>query len=89
MDEVITALTQGSEFLLEPGLWVLCIIGFTVGVVVGALPGIGLTLTYGLALPFTFHMSPVYAVAFLLSISVGGQYGNSIPAIVMPAPPNG
>ena len=86
MDEVITALTQGSEFLLEPGLWVLCIIGFTVGVVVGALPGIGLTLTYGLALPFTFHMSPVYAVAFLLSISVGGQYGNSIPAIVMGLP---
>ena len=86
MDDVIVAITQGSEFLLDPTLWILCIIGFTVGVIVGALPGIGLTLTYGLALPFTFHMSPVIAVAFLLSISVGGQYGNSIPAIIMGLP---
>jgi putative tricarboxylic transport membrane protein len=86
VDEVIVAITQGSEYLLEPTLWILCIIGFTVGVIVGALPGIGLTLTYGLALPFTFHMSPVHAVAFLLSISVGGQYGNSIPAIIMGLP---
>ena len=86
MDAVIVALAQGSELLLDPTLWVLVVIGFTVGVVVGALPGIGLTLTYGLALPFTFHMEPELAVAFLLSISVGGQYGNSIPAIIMGLP---
>jgi putative tricarboxylic transport membrane protein len=80
------ALVQGSEYLLSPTLWILVLIGFTVGVVVGALPGVGLTLTYGLALPFTFHMDAVNAVAFLLAISVGGQYGNSIPAIVMGLP---
>ncbi len=86
MQDVFNALVQGSGFLLDPGLWVLVLIGFTVGTIVGALPGVGLTLAYGLALPFTFHMSPVHAVAFLLSMSVGGQYGNSIPAIVMGLP---
>src|SRR5918997_3386560 len=67
-------------------LWLLVLAGFTVGVIVGALPGVGLTLSYGLAIPFTLQMEAVHAVAFLTSISVGNQYGNSIPAIVMGLP---
>jgi putative tricarboxylic transport membrane protein len=86
VQDVINALANGSGMLLDPGLWVLVVIGFTAGVVVGALPGVGLTLAYGLALPFTFHMGAEHAVAFLLAMSVGGQYGNSIPAIVMGLP---
>jgi putative tricarboxylic transport membrane protein len=86
VQDMINALTQGSGMLLDPLLWVLVIIGFTAGTIVGALPGVGLTLAYGLALPFTFHMSAENAVAFLLAMSVGGQYGNSIPAIVMGLP---
>jgi putative tricarboxylic transport membrane protein len=86
VQDMFNALTQGSVMLLDPLLWVLVIIGFTAGTIVGALPGVGLTLAYGLALPFTFHMSAENAVAFLLAMSVGGQYGNSIPAIVMGLP---
>src|SRR5918997_1426462 len=67
-------------------LWLLVLAGFTVGVIVGALPGVGLTLSYGLAIPFTLQMEAIHAVAFLTSISVGNQYGNSIPAIVMGLP---
>jgi putative tricarboxylic transport membrane protein len=52
------------------------------------MPGIGTTLAFGLVLPFTFVMSPVIGVAFLLSISVGVGYGNSIPAILMGIPGN-
>lgn len=70
----------------DPILWVLLIVGTILGVIVGALPGIGATVTYGLVLPFTFLMSPVEAVAFLLAIAVGNQYGNSIPAILIGVP---
>jgi putative tricarboxylic transport membrane protein len=86
MDEILRALFEGGTLLGDWVLWVLVIIGFLVGVVVGALPGVGLTLAYGLAIPFTFRMEPVHAVAFLLAMSVGGQYGNSIPAIIMGLP---
>ena len=91
MDDVINALINGSSLMFDPSagavtLWLLVLAGFTVGVIVGALPGVGLTLSYGLAIPFTFHMEAVHAVAFLTSISVGNQYGNSIPAIVMGLP---
>jgi putative tricarboxylic transport membrane protein len=52
------------------------------------MPGVGTTLAYGLVLPFTFAMTPIHGVAFLLAISVGVQYGNSIPAILMGIPGN-
>jgi len=52
------------------------------------MPGVGTTLAYGLVLPFTFAMAPIQGVAFLLAISVGVQYGNSIPAILMGIPGN-
>jgi putative tricarboxylic transport membrane protein len=91
VDDVINALINGSSLMFDPAqgavtLWLLVLAGFTVGVIVGALPGVGLTLSYGLAIPFTFHMEAVHAVAFLTAISVGNQYGNSIPAIVMGLP---
>jgi putative tricarboxylic transport membrane protein len=91
LDDVINALVGSSALMFDPAqgavvLWGLVLVGFTIGVIVGALPGVGLTLSYGLAIPFTFHMEAVHAVAFLTSISVGNQYGNSIPAIVMGLP---
>ena len=69
-------------------VWLAVLCGTVFGVVAGAMPGIGTTLAYGLVLPFTFVMSPVIGVAFLLAISVGVGYGNSIPAILMGIPGN-
>src|SRR5215207_532597 len=43
-------------------------IGIVVGFWVGILPGIGGAATMALMLPFTFSMSPVAAVAFLLGM---------------------
>jgi putative tricarboxylic transport membrane protein len=78
----------GLSAMTDPMLWVFVLIGTLLGVLSGAMPGIGTTLAYGLVLPFTFVMAPVYAVAFLLGISVGVMYGNSIPAILMAVPGN-
>lgn len=79
-------LIGGAAVLADPYVWLLVIAGTLFGVVIGAMPGMGITLAFGLALPFTFLMEPVPAVAFLLSISVGGQYGNSLPAILLGLP---
>jgi putative tricarboxylic transport membrane protein len=78
----------GLAAMLDPLLWVFVLIGTILGVVAGALPGVGTTLAFGLVLPFTFVMAPTHAVAFLLGISVGVMYGNSIPAVLMAVPGN-
>jgi putative tricarboxylic transport membrane protein len=86
--EFLTPLLGGVALLGDPFVWVAVLAGTLFGVVAGAMPGIGTTLAYGLVLPFTFVMSPVIGVAFLLAISVGVGYGNSIPAILMGIPGN-
>jgi putative tricarboxylic transport membrane protein len=86
MSEFFQPLVGGISMLGDPIMWALVFAGSLVGVIVGAMPGVGTTLTYGLLLPFTFVMTPVHAVAFLLSISVGNQFGNSIPAVLMGLP---
>lgn len=86
MEEFFGPLLGGVGILGDPFIWVLILAGTVLGVIVGALPGVGATLAYGLVLPFTFLMDPVQAVAFLLSIGVGNQFGNSIPAVLIGLP---
>ena len=88
MADFFTPLFGGIALLGDPTTWVLVLVGTLYGVACGAMPGVGTTLAYGLVLPFTFAMTPIHGVAFLLAISVGVQYGNSIPAILMGIPGN-
>src|ERR687891_513000 len=88
MADFFTPLFGGIALLGDPVTWVLVLVGTLYGVACGAMPGVGTTLAYGLVLPFTFAMTPIHGVAFLLAISVGVQYGNSIPAILMGIPGN-
>lgn len=88
MPDFFGPLIGGVSLLGDPITWLLVLIGTLYGVACGAMPGVGTTLAYGLVLPFTFAMSPIHGVAFLLAISVGVQYGNSIPAILMGIPGN-
>ncbi len=84
--EIFSSLIGGLIQLGDPWLWTYVLIGTLVGVIGGAMPGMGTTLLYGMSLPFTFVMEPPHAVAFLLSISVGVGFGNSIPAILLGIP---
>ena len=76
----------GLHLLANPMIWIYITIGTIIGVIVGALPGIGTTQAYGLCLPFTFMMTPVNAISLLMGITVGNQFGNSIPAILIGLP---
>jgi len=84
--EIFASLIGGLTQLGDPWIWVFVAFGTLVGVIGGAMPGMGTTLLYGMFLPFTFVMDPPHAVAFLLSISVGVGFGNSIPAILLGIP---
>jgi len=86
MNEFLQPLLGGLHILANPMIWVYIAIGTVIGVIVGALPGIGTTQAYGLCLPFTFIMTPVNAISLLMGITVGNQFGNSIPAILIGLP---
>ena len=61
-------------------------LGVTTGIIAGALPGIGQTMTLALFLPFTFKLTPIAAFAFLIGIYKGANYGGSISAILINTP---
>jgi putative tricarboxylic transport membrane protein len=63
--------------------------GIATGIIGGALPGISASIMLALALPFTYGLNPISAIAFLASIYIGGEYGGSIPAILIRTPASG
>jgi len=69
-----------------PGNLLMALLGTTLGIVMGALPGIGSTMTMALLLPFTFWMSPAAALILLGSVYCGATYGGSISAILLNTP---
>ena len=62
------------------------LIGLSTGILIGVLPGMGPLLGTILAIPFTFYMEPVPAIAMLLGIYQGGNYGGAITATVLGIP---
>jgi putative tricarboxylic transport membrane protein len=57
-----------------------------VGIVIGALPGLGPVMAVVLLLPISFSLGPVPAVLMLLSAFQGAAYGGSISAIILGIP---
>jgi putative tricarboxylic transport membrane protein len=86
MDLFFESLTQGIAFLGQPGFVLIVLLGTLWGIAGGAMPGTSASLTVGVALPFTFTMAPEQAVAFVMAILVGANFGNSIPAILIGVP---
>lgn len=72
--------------LFEPTTLLWLIIGATVGVVLGALPGMSADTGIGIFLPLTFSLSPVAALAALGAIYVTGAYGGNITAVLVNTP---
>ena len=73
-----------DAFTLTNILFVLA--GVIIGQFVGAMPGIGPVVTMAIAIPFTFVLSPLPAIGFLIGINKGGLIGGAIPAILLNAP---
>jgi len=74
----------GLIFTLE-GVAVL-ILGTMLGIILGALPGIGSTVAVAIILPFTLGMGQIPAILLVLAIYAGSVYGGSISAILINTP---
>ena len=72
--------------LFEPLNLFLCFLGVFLGLLVGAMPGLGTTLAIALVLPFTYKMEPITAILMLLCVYQGAEYGGSISSITLGIP---
>ncbi len=71
-------------FVPENMLWACAGVAF--GMIMGSIPGLTDTMAIVLLLPFTFYLSPIAAIALLMGLSKGGNFGGSIPAILLNIP---
>lgn len=62
------------------------LLGVVLGQFVGAVPGIGPIMAMAIAIPFTFGLDPLPAIAFLVGVNKGGLVGGAVPAVLMNTP---
>lgn len=67
-------------------VWFWILPGLIVGLVSGALPGVGSAVAISVLLPVTYSMDFLSAVVFLTAIFTGSGFGASVPAILINVP---
>jgi putative tricarboxylic transport membrane protein len=76
----------GVDALLSINALLAILAGVIWGTIGGIIPGINATIAMALLLPFTWGMEPQVAVMMLAGVYCGGEYGGSIPAILIGTP---
>ncbi len=79
-------LGTGIATVLQMKYLVPLALGTLVGVVGGALPGVTITMTIIVALPFTFGLDPLQGLSAMVGIYVGGSAGGLITATLLGIP---
>ena len=82
MDVILSGLASALTF----ANLALIVFGVFVGIVVGAIPGLNGPMAIAIAIPLTFVLSPLSAIAFLVGINKGANFGGAISAILMNVP---
>ena len=85
MDMLVAALAE----VLSPVPLFMNLIGTLIGMIIGALPGLGSVVAISICLPFTFGMEPLQAMALLLGVYCGSTCGGSIAAVLINTPRTG
>jgi putative tricarboxylic transport membrane protein len=84
--ENINALMQGFAVALTPYNLLLMMVGITLGVIIGVLPGLGGANGVAILLPLTFSMNPTSAIIMLSCIYWGALFGGAITSILFNIP---
>ncbi|MFA5915676.1 MAG: tripartite tricarboxylate transporter permease [Burkholderiales bacterium] len=79
-------LFAGVENILHWHYLIPLFLGTLVGLIGGALPGVTITMTIIIVLPFTFGMDPLQGLATMTGVYVGGSAGGAITAALIGIP---
>ena len=86
MHHLLDGLALGFSVALTPANVYACLLGVTLGSLVGVLPGIGPNAGMALLIPLTFAMKADAAIIMLAGIYYGSMYGGSTTAILLNVP---
>jgi putative tricarboxylic transport membrane protein len=84
--ELLANLELGLLTALSPENLLYCVLGVTVGMVIGVMPGIGHLAAISMLMPLTYHVPTTAALVMLAGIYYGAQYGGSIASILLNLP---
>jgi len=84
--EEINALFSGFAIAMTPFNLLLMLIGVTLGVIIGVLPGLGGANGIAILLPLTFTMPPTSAIIMLSCIYWGALFGGAITSVLFNIP---
>jgi putative tricarboxylic transport membrane protein len=82
----LSALFHGFSVILTPMNLLLMLVGITLGVLIGVLPGLGGANGVAILLPLTFTMSPTSAIIMLSCIYWGALFGGAITSVLFNIP---
>ena len=82
----MAVLFESIEALFTAEILGLIIVGIVLGIILGAIPGLGAVLGMTIVLPLTIVLDGTAAVVLLVSIYSGALYGASISAILVNVP---
>src|SRR3954463_11636011 len=84
--EAFGLLLYGFSVILTPMNLLLMVIGITLGVLIGVLPGLGGPNGVAILLPLTFTMDPTSAIVMLSCLYWGALFGGAITSILFNIP---
>jgi putative tricarboxylic transport membrane protein len=82
----MTALLEGFRMVMAPDVLIAILASAVYGLVVGSLPGLSATMATALLVPVTFYLSPIAAVATIITASAMAIFSGDIPGCLMRIP---
>ena len=86
MEGILALLGTGLVEAMQPANFAMIVIGCLLGLLVGAMPGLGSVNGVAILLPITFLVPPTAAIIFLAAIYYGAMYGGAISSITLGIP---
>ncbi len=83
---MIEALLGSLLAMLQPQYFLPLVIGTIAGLVGGVLPGVTITMTIIIVLPFTFGLDPLAGLAAMVGVYVGGESGGLVTSSLLGIP---
>lgn len=84
--EILQLLADGFLVAFQPLNLGLILVGCTIGLFIGAMPGLGSVNGVAILLPLTFLVPPEGAIMFLAALYYGAMYGGAISSVMLGIP---
>ncbi|NEE00873.1 tripartite tricarboxylate transporter permease [Phytoactinopolyspora halotolerans] len=84
--DVLSNFAGGLELALSAENLLFVLLGVSVGMMVGVLPGLGPAPTVALLLPITFGLDSTTAIILLAGVYYGAMYGGTITSVLLRIP---